>query len=56
MMGGSGIPLEDKRILGAVIPDAGNVYFVKATDRIARLTLAESGFRTVVEQFAVDPN
>ncbi len=56
MMGGSSIPLEDKRILGAVIPDAGSVYFVKATDRIARLTLAESGFRTVVEQFAVDPN
>ena len=56
MMGGSSIPLDDKRILGAVIPDAGNVYFVKATDRIARLTLAESGFRTVVEQFAVDPD
>ena len=55
-MGGSSIPLEDKRILGAVIPDAGNVYFVKATDRIAKLTLAESGFRTVVEQFAIDPN
>ncbi len=56
MMGGASIPMQDKRILGAVIPDAGNVYFVKATDRIARLTLAESGFRTVVEQFAVDPN
>ena len=55
MMGGSSIPLEDKRILGAVIPDGSNVYFVKATDRIARLALAESEFRSVVERFAVDP-
>ena len=56
MMGGSNIPLEDKRILGAVIPDGSNVYFVKATDRIARLALAESEFRSVVEKFAVDPD
>ena len=55
MMGASRIPLEDRRILGAVIPDAGNVYFVKATDRIARVTSAESSFRSIVEQFAIDP-
>ena len=55
MMGTSRIPFEDRRILGAVIPDGGNVYFVKATDRIARITSAESSFRSIVEQFAVDP-
>ena len=55
MMGTSRIPLEDRRILGAVIPDGGNVYFVKATDRIARITSAESSFRSIVEQFAIDP-
>ncbi len=55
MMGSSRIPLEDRRILGAVIPDGGNVYFVKATDRIAQLASAESAFRSVVEQFAIDP-
>ena len=55
MMGGSNIPLEDKRILAAVIPDATNVYFVKATDRIAKLASAESEFRSVVAKFAVDP-
>ena len=55
MMGASRIPLEDRRILGAVIPDGGNVYFVKATDNIARVTSAESSFRSIVEQFAIDP-
>ena len=55
MMGASRIPLEDRRILGAVIPDGGNVYFVKATDRITRVTSAESSFRSIVEQFAIDP-
>ncbi len=55
MMGASRIPLEDRRILGAVIPDGSNVYFVKATDRIARLTSAESSFRSIVEQFSIDP-
>ena len=55
MMGSSRIPLEDRRILGAVIPDGGNVYFVKATDRIAPLASAESAFRSIVEQFAIDP-
>ena len=55
MMGVSRIPLEDRRILGAVIPDGGHVYFVKATDRIARVTSAESSFRSIVETFAVDP-
>lgn len=54
MMGGSSIPLREKRILGAIIPDRGNVYFVKATDRIAKLNTVESAFRGVVEQFAVD--
>ena len=55
IMGSGRIPLDDRRILGAVIPDGGNVYFVKATDRIAQLASAESAFRSVVEQFAIDP-
>ena len=55
MMGSSRIPLDDRRILGAVIPDGGNVYFVKATDRIAQLASAASEFRSIVEQFAIDP-
>ncbi len=55
MMGGSNIPMRDKRILGAIIPDGGNVYFVKATDRISKLSLIEPAFRRVVEQFAIDP-
>ena len=55
MMGASKIPLQDRRILGAVIPDANNVYFLKATDRIARVASAESAFRSIVERFAIDP-
>ena len=55
MMGGSRIPLPERRILGAVIPDNNNVYFVKATDRTSQLASAESAFRTVVETFAIDP-
>ena len=55
MMGGSRIPLPERRILGAVIPDNNHVYFVKATDRATQLASAESAFRTVVEAFAVDP-
>lgn len=54
MMGGSNIPMREKRILGAIIPDRGNVYFVKATDRIAKLNSVESAFRDLVEQFAID--
>ena len=54
-MGGSRIPLPERRILGAVIPDNNNVYFVKATDRTSQLASAESAFRTVVETFAIDP-
>ena len=55
IMGSSRIPIEDRRILGAIIPDGGYVYFVKATDRIAQLASAESAFRSIVEQFAIDP-
>ena len=55
MMGGSRIPLLERRILGAVIPDNSHVYFVKATDRTTQLATAESAFRTVVETFAIDP-
>ena len=55
MMGGSNIPMREKRILGAIIPDRSNVYFVKATDRIAKLNSVEPVFRTIVEQFAFDP-
>ena len=54
MMGGSNIPMLEKRILGAIIPDRGNVYFVKATDRIAKLNSVEPDFREVVAQFAID--
>ncbi len=54
MMGSGRIPLEDRRILGAVIPDGANVYFVKATDRIEQIASAVSAFRSVVEQFAID--
>jgi len=55
MMGGSRIPLAERRILGAIIPDNDNVYFVKAKDRTDQLASAESAFRTVVETFAIDP-
>jgi hypothetical protein len=54
MMGASRIPLQDRRILGAIIPDGGDVYFVKATDRVSQLTEAEGSFRSVVELFAID--
>ena len=54
MMGASRIPLQDRRILGAIIPDGGDVYFVKATDRTSQLTEAEVSFRSVVELFAID--
>jgi hypothetical protein len=55
MMGASTIPLTERRILGAVIPYENVAYFLKATDKIERLALAESDFRTVVERFAIDP-
>jgi len=54
MMGASRIPLPERRILGAIIPDGGDVYFVKATDRASQLTEAEVSFRSLVEQFAID--
>jgi len=54
MMGASRIPLQERRILGAIIPDNGDVYFVKATDRTSQLTEAEVSFRSLVEQFAID--
>ena len=54
MMGGSNIPIREKRILGAIIPDGGSVFFVKATDRVAKLDAAEASFRNVVEQFSFD--
>ncbi len=54
MMGASRIPLQERRILGAIIPDGEEVYFVKATDRITQLTEAEASFRSLVEQFAID--
>ena len=54
MMGASRIPLQERRILGAIIPDGGDVYFVKATDRTSQLTEAEGSFRSLVEQFAID--
>ena len=54
MMGASRIPLQERRILGAIIPDGGDVYFVKATDRTSQLTEAEVSFRSLVEQFAID--
>ncbi len=56
MMGASSIPLTERRILGAVIPYENVAYFLKATDKIERLALAESDFRTVVERFAIDPD
>lgn len=55
MMGASKIPLEDRRILGAVIPYATQAFYIKATDRIDRLEAVASEFRTVVERFSVDP-
>ncbi len=54
MMGASTIPLSERRILGAVIPYKDVAYFLKATDKTERLSLAESDFRTVVERFAID--
>jgi len=54
MMGASRIPLQERRILGAIIPDGGDVYFVKATDRASQLSESEVSFRSLVEQFAID--
>lgn len=57
MMGKSSIPLKDRRILAAAIPEGAVVFFLKATDTTARLDQVQASFRTVVEQFAIDvPN
>jgi len=54
MMGGSSIPLDKRRILGAAIPYESVAYFLKATDTIERLEGVAADFRTVVERFAID--
>ncbi|MEQ1825445.1 MAG: hypothetical protein ABL921_05840 [Pirellula sp.] len=54
MMGGNAIPLEYRRILGAVIPYDSVAYFLISTDTIDRLQLVDADFRTVVERFDID--
>lgn len=56
-MGKSTIPLKDRRILAAAIPEGSVVFFLKSTDTIERLNQVQSNFRSVVERFAIDvPN
>ncbi len=57
MMGKSAIPLQDRRILAAAIPEGSVVFFLKSTDTIERLNRVQANFRSVVERFAIDlPN
>jgi hypothetical protein len=56
MMGGSNIPTENRRILGAAIPYESVAYFLKSTDTIERLSKVTDDFRVVVERFSIDAN
>ncbi|XZE22082.1 hypothetical protein SH449x_001998 [Pirellulaceae bacterium SH449] len=54
-MRASSIPMEQKRILGAVFPYLGYGYFLKITDTISRIDAAAGNFADVVAKFTVDP-
>ncbi|MCU0711367.1 MAG: hypothetical protein MUC43_04870 [Pirellula sp.] len=54
-MRASSIPMEEKRILGAVFPYLGYGYFLKITDTIARIEGVKASFADVVAKFTVDP-
>lgn len=54
-MRASSIPMEEKRILGAVFPYLGYGYFLKITDTISRIEAVKAPFADVVAKFTVDP-
>ena len=54
-MRASSIPMEEKRILGAVFPYLGYGYFLKITDTISRIEGVKASFADVVAKFTVDP-
>lgn len=54
-MRASSIPMEEKRILGAVFPYLGYGYFLKITDTISRIEAIKAPFADVVAKFTVDP-
>lgn len=54
-MRASSIPMEEKRILGAVFPYLGYGYFLKITDTISRIESIKAPFADVVATFSVDP-
>lgn len=51
----STIPMEQKRILGAVFPYLGYGYFLKITDTISRIDAVSGPFAEIVAKFTVDP-
>lgn len=55
MMGGSSIPMEQKRILGAIFPLNGAGYFLKITDTISRIEGIKESFPKIVAEFKTDP-
>lgn len=55
MMGGNSIPMEEKRILGAIFPLNGAGYFLKITDSIARIEGIREVFPKIVAEFKTDP-
>ena len=54
-MNASSIPIQEKRILGAIFPLNGFGYFLKITDTIDRIEKAREPFDAVVAQFTADP-
>jgi hypothetical protein len=54
-MRASSIPMEEKRILGAVFPYLGYGYFLKITDTITRIEAVKAPFADLVAKFTVDP-
>ncbi|MFM8572125.1 MAG: hypothetical protein ACKOAU_11060 [Pirellula sp.] len=48
-------PTGPRRILGAIIPSDQGCYFLKATDSPDRLETLLGDLRTIVENFAIDP-
>lgn len=55
MMGGSSIPMAEKRILGAIFPLNGAGYFLKITDTISRIDGIKEVFPKIVAEFKTDP-
>jgi hypothetical protein len=56
MMGGSSVPMAEKRILGAIFPLNGAGYFLKITDSITRIEGIKESFPKIVAEFKTDPD